>query len=164
MSDAVGCIWTSFVMVPWNHLSAWCYLSSLNHLPAVGKILQTAYLAWSQAPLFIPMHRRNWRMLNSMTLSFCINFSPLVKVCRNDPGRLKLLRLTTTQPWCSGSQQTPSLHVATPWNERQKVSNDVWQTIKIQSFGGFNTAFLLCVPVFCIATQGKVKSNWRFWA
>lgn len=85
--------------------------------------------------------------------------SPLVKVCRNDPGRLKLLRLTATQPWCSGSQQTPSLRVATPWNERQKVSNDVRQTIKSQSLGGFNTAFLLCVPVLCVATHGKVKST-----
>lgn len=59
-------------------------------------------------------------------LFHCPPFPPLLlsllKASRNVQGPLKSPRLTTAQPWCSGSQQTPSLHAATPWKERRKVS------------------------------------------
>lgn len=51
----------------------------------------------------------------------------LLKASRNVQGPLKSPRLTTAQPWCSGSQQTPSLHAATPWKERRKVS-ECWRS------------------------------------
>lgn len=85
-------------------------------------------------------------------------FFTLSKVSRNGPEPLKSLRLTTTPPWCCGSQQTPSLHAATPLKEKPKVSPVTFlffhqfsseQVVKCITmnwseggFAGFETTFL----------------------